>query len=278
MPKSYLEIFETANDRYNRKDKRKGYVRTLFSGWRHRGLNPKALFLKTQLENANEDEAIEHIRKFLSDVKKYINNHSFASYLLDVLRENYPKDNWNKYDPKHVVFYVGTLYHGSTVSWKAIFAQGLRPSNSSDRIDDYTKTTSGGIGVSTTKEYRVARMYALPTPPGNDPLSPIIVGGLYGYVYTINYRGIAGFDIDETLKSRDQSAFKSIQEVNVRGIIPGCCIEKCSVYHKGKLIETVRNLMYRPYKHHFEDPRAEFLQSQYYVDSSQPSVHSLGAT
>lgn len=274
MPKKYIDIYREAEHRYLNKGKRSGYVRTLFSPLRHRGLNRGAVELGRQLESSSEGGVcVTYIKNFLTS-KHPINNHSFASYLLDVLREEYPNDGWNLFDPKRVAFYQGTLYHGTSVGHQIIFKTGLKPANYDQRIDSYTSSSSGGIGISTSKDFNVAKHYSMPTSTV-DPLSPVSVtgtpGGRYSYVYEIDYHGVEAFDIDQTRNLRNPTSnnmVKLISEVNVRRSIPAYCIKGCYMFDRHHLTEHGQYVENKKYNEsaarQYKEGSNLFLQSVFY--------------
>lgn len=215
QPRSYLELFQLAKKKYENKSIRKGYQRTLLSYFRHSShIKKEAKQLFILLKNTpNRLLQKQFIIAYLKT--RTINTHSFASYLIDLLKEEYPFDHWEQYDPKKVIFFQGLLYHGTTVTPEIIFKQGLQPANKSHKIEYYSSTTSGSIGVSTSKDKKIAYYYALPHPRLNNNYTNERPWEPFGYIYKINYRGYEGIDIDETQSARLGKTFHLIQEVNV---------------------------------------------------------------
>ncbi len=138
----YLALFNSALNNYTNQSKRVGVVSTFFTKFRHSFTKYSAL---TQLENslkkADSNEAQKSIvTQFLTDLKirNKINNHSFASYLLDVLVSEDKDAQWEQYYANAVVFYKETkmLYRGSNQPPLDAFSNGMKAGNSNN-IEDF---------------------------------------------------------------------------------------------------------------------------------------------
>ncbi|MBV8801419.1 MAG: hypothetical protein JO131_00360, partial [Gammaproteobacteria bacterium] len=176
MPKTYTQICTEAEKKWKFSEKRSGYTRTFLSNLRHYGflgffdskkriVNKQAQEVLALLQTLTDETAKKHIiLAFLNQNKSKLNNHSFGCYLIDILRQEYPNDGWEKYEPKPVIHFQGELFHGTYIQPKTIFSQGLISNNHSSNIEDYIVTTSGSIGISTSKNMDVAKKYALPEP------------------------------------------------------------------------------------------------------------------
>ena len=113
----------------------------------------------------------------------------------------------------------------------------------SKKIEDYANDTSLGVGVSTSKDKKCAEAYSVSTFLTNK-------GAHYqhGWCYEINYRGIGGIDIEETLLKRNCKIIAAIAsrkaEVNIIGKIEPEDIVGCW----NKFDEYIPNPNYLPEK------------------------------
>lgn len=233
--------FERASNNYNKQNKRPGYPATLFTHLRHSHTNDKCIIELGMALNKAKDEktAKDIIKKHFEKFKKF-NNHSFNTYLVDELQASFPNDEWEKFNPKPIVFYQGLLYRGTSIAPNTIFNKGFLDANSSQKLDDYMNDCNGSIGVSMTKNYAVAQYYALPPITARNIENPANYVGTIGYIYQINYRGSAGIDIEEThiIRGNHIRAFLAHrkEEVNVPGqvmrydIVQGWQIDRFTDY------------------------------------------------
>lgn len=167
--------------------------------------------LKGAAHDENEQEQI--IKEYLFKLSD--NHHSFRSYLLDELSKLDNGDKWEKYYSRPIVYATGLLFRETLQAPAKAFGRGMR-GGQSPNVEDYANDTSGGTGLSTTKDFDVARQYScssFQTARGAHME--------YGYIYFINYRGSGGVDIIETHKKRGNDFLVGVAkhkgEVNIIG-------------------------------------------------------------
>lgn len=225
----YITNYNQAFTNYSAQSERHGYPMGFFSFIRHRDCANKKAHIVSLEKNLNVDDisAKSSLERFFSDPDTTFNNHSFSLYLLDELSKSYPDENWERFYPvvKKAVYYTGQLYRGSLQIPIDAFINGMKGS-SSDKIEDYTNDTNFDVGVSTSKKIEVAKSYTITT-------MQTMKGAhyAYGYLYEINYRGIGGVDIIETLKARGNDLSAEVAshkaEVNIIDSISPKDIEGC---------------------------------------------------
>lgn len=223
IQKSSIEqSFQKSLENYQKKDTR-GYQFGWFTNIRHS-------FHKTQFichlesriqQSSNENEFMNVIIDyFLSESGKF-HNHSFGNYFLDALKENIPQIEWDCFNQKKVSLYQGIVFRGTSQPKEKIFEDGFFELQQSDFVDDYVKTATGSIGISTSTEFNCARDYAL----NNKRTKPI------RYVYVIHYRGSGGHDVIETKRIRGEKIkhhfymkqpLEQKAEINIKGNISAC--------------------------------------------------------
>lgn len=218
---TFLKCFDEAFEHYQRQSDRPGYLFGWLSSFRHSNiLYPHIHTLQADLKNASDaDQAKSLLQNYFKSPQTKLNNHSFAIYLLDVLSREYPDEGWDIYYPmeKSIVFYSGILYRGTLQTPDDALENGIT-SGKSRSVEDYAHDTNMHTGVSTSKNKKCAGAYqdtVLQTPTGAYRLK--------GYLYEIDYRGIGGIDIIETLKKRGRNITAAIashkEEVNVIGTV-----------------------------------------------------------
>jgi len=226
---SYQDAFSEALYRYVQQDRRPGYEPTLFTSLRHSRKKYHELeVLEQALEKTKTREGQKLVlEQALSNselIKK--NNHSFRTYLLDVLLEKFPKEQWEKFDDKKLVFYQPDtgdsdnpvyLYRGSLQQPEDAFKNGMHSGFESRNIEDYAAVVNDNAGVSTSKSPKVADFYSTHLKFYHDGPQEY-----FGYVYQIHYRGNEGIDIDKTQRARNPRYPHSHtkQEVNIITFIP----------------------------------------------------------
>ncbi len=217
----YSGHFEQALTLYCKQAKRPGYVFGLFSSIRHsKTLYPHIAKLQYNLNNCDSDaEAKKILISYFQSPQTKLNNHSFALYLLDLLCKTDRNETWEIYYPKEkrIKFYTGTLYRGTLQAPHDALANGIMR-ESSENIEDYADDTNGHIGISTSKDFAVAKSYQ----------TTILTGGgsavvHKGYIYKIDYPEKGAIDIIETLRERGKNIMAAIashkNEVNIIGRI-----------------------------------------------------------
>jgi hypothetical protein len=255
----YLNAFNKALRQYQKQKERPGYKPGLLSWIRHRNCtssNPNLHIqgLKNHLIEHDDSTAEETIKLFLTSPKTQLNNHSFGTYLIDVLSKKYPDENWEDYYPndKKLILYNGMVYRGmriSNIELHNFFNKGLTALKNSDKIDDYVCDTSMSLGVSTSKDDKVAEMYATSViSRGIRECGQMIF--LSGYLLEIDYRGDGGIDLLPTLTKRGQyiSSFLGSpkKEVNIVGRISPKDIKGAwFVDRKGRSKDFIKNEKYK---------------------------------
>lgn len=219
MRQVYSDCFIDALENYKNQAKRHGYCPGMFAAWRHSKKSYGHIDgLQKQLLNLSDDVAAKEVLKnyFNSPATKF-NNHSFALYFLDQLMAKDAEGNWDRFYPKQkqVKFYNGIVYRGTLQKPEDALKNGICALSRSPRVDDYACHTSMSIGVSTSKDKEVAKAYQTSVfPTGMSCYFEV------GYLYEINYRGVGGIDIVETLKARGNLITSDgTQEVNIMGRI-----------------------------------------------------------
>ena len=231
---------------YKEQAERAGFQPGVFTRIRHNTKNLPAAVTDLLAEVSNTDsdeECAKLLHEFLGNPKTSNNNHSFARYLIDELRKAQPNGTWEQYDPKLIIFFQGTLYHGTNVECEIIFDEGLIAHELGDKdLKSFYSPTSGSRGVSTAKKKKAAQGYAIKniTPKigiaGDMVMTDVKGLGKYGYVYEIDYCAWQAIDIDATAKAQGKDGGgvfkKEIGEVNVLENIPRHCIKRCWVYER----------------------------------------------
>lgn len=220
LSKSSIEqSFRQSLDRYKHKEAR-GYKFGWFTNIRHSfDKNQNISKLESDIQQCSNEKEIMNciIDYFLSDKTKF-HNHSFSNYFIDTLKENIPNIEWDCFQSKKVSLYQGIVFRGTSQPTHKIFQNGFSELNHSDFLDDYIKSATGSIGISTSTEFNCARDYAL----NNKRTNPV------RYIYVINYRGKGGHDIIETIKSRGEKIrnhfytkqpLEKKAEINIKGNI-----------------------------------------------------------
>lgn len=221
MKDHLLNAFSIALNNYCTQSPR-GYRMGFFSALRHDFTKNATLTnLEREIKESKTDEAaLDVVVSHLLAKGATFNNHSFNAYFIDALKSSALNTiDWDCFTPKAIKKYQGPVYRGTSQPPQKIFNEGFRELEQSDQVEDYLKFRNQRIGISTSKEMDVAKEYAL-----NSRRS-----GRTRYVYAINYRGDAGFDVLSTGKARGVSfhalwhrdrlsGFRK-QEVNVRGVI-----------------------------------------------------------
>ena len=128
------------------------------------------------------------------------------------------------FTPRAVKRFEGVVYRGMSRPPKTIFIQGLSEKETSAAYEDYLKTATGSVGVSTSKCFKTAMKYTQNHRRTGDER----------YVYQIHYRGRGGFDVFETIKARglqvaglfgyQRRHAQEKAEVNIRGCVPSADI------------------------------------------------------
>lgn len=230
---AYVDAFDRAFERYKSQENRPGFSFGFFTRFRHKCvMYPHIQALRDELDASNTArDAIAALNNYFNHAKTKFNHHSFASYLQEELVKAFPRDQWENADPCPVVFYQSTpgnketlLYRASRQSKEHAFEHGMTEGKHSDDLADYVAGSTYSKGVSTSKLYESAYQYGvnefiIPTPNG------VIYREFSGvYVYVINYRGLGGVDIDESLSQYrglvtklNQFEASGKQEVNVIG-------------------------------------------------------------
>ena len=224
----YLDIYHIALRNYIDKKVRPGYTSGIFTKMRHDGKKYPHIE-KLELKLQSTDNPLDVLEEYFKSPETKLNNHSFAMYLLDALEANFPRENWGRFYPpgKQVIFYQGLLYRGTMQPPASVFKTGMRCLKS-ESIDDYATPITSSVGVSTSKSIKIAQEYASTGTSG--PKAEFAAVGMgattsVGWVYLINYRGIGGVDIVETLNARKSrmgfflTRAAELAEVNVIGDI-----------------------------------------------------------
>lgn len=244
----YLDAFNEAFTRYSSQKDRPGYQYTLFTGIRHSGEKYPALVrFQNELTKSCDKNVLQ---QWLKNPELKAGHHSFRTYLIDVLIEFFPLENWEQFDNKNIVFYQPSndyLYRGSLQKPEQAFAKGMKSGFNSKNIEDYTEVANENAGVSTSRSLRVASGYA-----NKIWTNHYGVHEDFGYVYQIHYRGIDGIDIDKTHTSRNPSfpTSKTKQEINIVSCISPEDIVGCGYRdaETGEYIQSLSNPNYRPDK------------------------------
>lgn len=254
--RSVIDAFNEAISRYTKKTDRPGYPATIFSGWRHSFEKYPALVLfEEELIAAPETQKRTVIIKWLTSNTIKNKNHSFRTYLVDVLCEFFPDEGWEKFDHKFVIFYRHEsdqsrspfLYRGSLQSPEDAFANGMRSLSTSKYIEDYAALVNDSAGVSTSLSVRVADFYST-----HLRMDHYGVHESFGFLYQIHYRGNKGVNIDATHKSRDSGypEKRTKKEINIVDRIPREDIVGYGYMDKTteQYVEIARNPHYLPAK------------------------------
>lgn len=255
----YLNAFNKALRHYQNQKERAGYQSGFFSWIRHRNCkstdsNIPIQQLKDQLTQHDDATAKKMIISFLTSSKTKLNNHSFGTYLIDLLSIKFPDEHWDDYYPndKKLTLYNGTVYRGmrvSKVELSRFFHKGFTALKNSNKIDDYVCDTSMSLGVSTSKDDEVAEGYATAVISRGIRESGQMIF-LDGYLLEINYRGDGGIDLLPTLNQRKQyiSSFLGSpkKEVNIVGKISPKDIKGAwFVNREGRSKEYIENTKYK---------------------------------
>jgi hypothetical protein len=253
--RKFLELYNEALTKYSKRELRSGYEKGFFSSWRHSAKPyPRITALQAALKDEKKDP-IQVIKQHLNDPQSTFNNHSFNMFLLDLLVKHSPEEKWEQYYPKSkkVCFYQtpvrstgslskeelsmkqdnlykhferrGFLFRGSLQKCADGFEYGMKELESSRRVDAYAKINNLSVGVSTSKSYSQACLYAQTSRLYYTPTRAIYNASLPSYIYVINYRGIGGIDVEATLRTRQgtlssRDILRCEKEVNVVSAIP----------------------------------------------------------
>jgi hypothetical protein len=153
--------------------------------------------LGENLEGSSFDTALEKVIEFLVDDSRANGTYSFKKYFLDELRQTTVDVDWECFTDKAVRKYQGPLYRGTSHDPTIVFVEGIHEKLKSKVDEDYVKVRTGSIGISTTKDFEIAKRYALSSRRALKAR----------YIYVINYRGEAGYDVIESGKSRGSFSF-----------------------------------------------------------------------
>lgn len=241
---NYSDIFDQAFELYKTQANRPGYTFGWFSWLRHsRKPNARTDELHNALKNNSNPK--ETLIRFFSTCNTPMNNHSFATYLLDQLAKNDNTHEWDQYYPKQkqVLFFYGILYRGSLQSGDDACENGIYEVEHSNRIEDYADDTNRHVGISTSKNKEVAATY-------QTTVIPTARGAFHkvGNLFEINFRRGLGVDIPKTLERRQEIFTKSYSdrkdEVNVLGHIDKEDIkgywDNYGIYHPNKNYQQER--------------------------------------
>lgn len=167
MPNNYSKILANALEKYTKPEEHgRGYRLSVFSRMRHSfKINEKISALQKQINELDDAAARELLKNYLTTTK--LNIHSFGSYLIDELIKDDPTlaATWKEFDPKPVKYYEDTkpLYRGMRLSEEnalKIFNNGFEYKEAS--VEDLSSTHTWNSGISTTKSFSAALMYAAP--------------------------------------------------------------------------------------------------------------------
>ncbi|HVV67984.1 MAG TPA: hypothetical protein VHE99_02950 [Gammaproteobacteria bacterium] len=215
----YKDVWEKAFERYKSQDSRPGFQMTLFSHFRHKfTLYPALAEFKQELEDEKSENSEQIMIKWLKDEEKLKNNeHSFRNYLIDELQKEFPNDDkWNKLSKHHIKFYTGIVYRGTPEHPSYVFQNGFKDTQKMNDVRYYIPLTgSGHIGVSTSKDIRIALNYTR----GAVGYMGFTAGR--GYLYKINLRSSNGIDLDTMGGSskREVNVIGGISREDVMGIV-----------------------------------------------------------
>ncbi len=222
----YLDAFNQAFKGYTEGRNRPGYSFGFLSSYRHStNLYPHIVLLKKNLEKAKDsDDANSILHQYFKSPRTKFNNHSFSLYLIDAITSNAKStlDGWEQYYPrdKEIKFFNGTVYRGTLQTPQSARERGItssRPDKQPNFVEEYVCVKTGYVGVSTSTNIAIGRLYQTSTYAGG-PL-----GAIYetGYLYKINYRGIGGVHVGHSLnyRSNNKSIYFNKDEVNIIGKI-----------------------------------------------------------
>ncbi|WP_454781845.1 hypothetical protein [Legionella sp. WA2022007384] len=239
MQNKYLLPFKRALDNYIKQTKRSHfsfssdekriYKADFFGSFRHsQKLYPALEQLQDKLTEVNDEEARKIIKIHFMDKNNKWNNYSFNSYFLDEIYKIEIYEEWEKewkvFDKNPISYYQGILFRGSAENISHCFKYGIKESVKSDFLEDYVQDMNGSIGISTSKSFNVAKVYALPTVFVRNEVSmtatPILEES---YIYLIDFKGKTAIDLEGTFTSRGEKGAaelsKNKEEVNVVGSI-----------------------------------------------------------
>ncbi|MCF6766204.1 hypothetical protein L3V82_10510 [Thiotrichales bacterium 19S3-7] len=268
MTKSYVEIFNLAFEAYSNAKERDGYPNGFLTFFRHSlKKNDHLNNLENNLiQQDNDEKSMALLREYFKSERTTFNNHSFSLYLLDMLEEYRPLDeNWQECYPndKKIVFYTGRLYRGTLQGSRDAFTNGI-VCEESHAIEDYASDTPCGIGVSTSKEEKIASGYANKIYRHHSQVKAV---ELSGYTYHINYRDTGGIDLEATHRQRGNgivlnvTRVKDKKEVNIIGKISPEDIEGCYCHKTKRFIPNPHYIKNKsnPTEKTFVKKRQEFF-------------------
>lgn len=291
----YLEIYKKALSRYINQETRTHYSLAdkpenpfftfgLFSWLRHsREEYPALLKLRSILENDTSDDqaiAFQAVQHHFMDANNKWNHHSFNSYLLDEIHKTCTEEqwqlHWKRFDPTPIVYFQGILFRGTGDLPSVCFKHGLLEKNASSSLNDYIKDMNGSIGVSTTKDFSIAKSYALPR---IDPRHDTLDSWDESFIYVVDYRQHTGIDLEKTFLQRGQTIRASLSagkaEVNViHKIDADQIIGAFYVNRKGNIKWIQNNLYQTKLDSHYLAMLKTHLPAKYYNELSQ---HHLDA-
>jgi hypothetical protein len=256
----YSEIYQLALQGYtNQAAERPGYKKTWFSWLRHSYKPyPHIEKLKEDLTAAADDAAAKLIlAAYFKDSKTKFKHHSFSRFLLDQLQMQFRSEQWEAHDPTPIVFYRHDkdqrLYRGTEQNPQDAFKNGMLDQAPKDKINPYLKTSSFNVGISTTKDYKIAEGYAMQA-----WLTPTAKGMIFRaskpvYIYEIDYRDGNGIDIMATTLARQANSIERFDasqkdEVNIlQKILPEDIVGVWEVTVKEK--HFIKNSAYQAIKH-----------------------------
>lgn len=232
---AYVDAFDRAFERYKSQENRPGFSFGLFTRFRHKcAMYPHIQALREELNACQTAaDAITVLNNYFNNPKTKYNHHSFANYLQEELVKAFPNGQWKKVDSCPVAFFQSVpgnnkklLYRATRQPKEHAFVHGMAEGKHSEDLADYVAGSTYSKGVSTSKSYEGAYQYGV-----NEFIVVTPKGAIYRefsgvYIYVIDYRGLGGVDIDESLSlykglgvKLEKFEASGKQEVNVIGRI-----------------------------------------------------------